>query len=54
MENGLTLQDLLKTYDCSSVAELAGYIDYLEEVKADHEYMKEKFKCFVNEIDKLY
>ena len=54
MENGMTMQDLLKTYDCSSVAELSEYITYLEEVKADYEYMKSKFKCFVDEIDKLY
>jgi hypothetical protein len=54
MANGITIEDLLKTYDCDSVAELSGYITYLEEVKADYEYMKEKFKSFVNEIDMLY
>lgn len=54
MANGITIEDLLKTYDCNSVAELAGYIDYLEEVKADYEYVKSKLKSFASEIDKLY
>ena len=54
MENGMSMQDLLNKYDCESVLELYGYIEYLEGVKEDHEYMKERFKSFVNEIDELY
>ena len=54
MENEMALQNLLQKYDCYSVTDLAGYIEYLEDVKADYEYIKSKFKCFVDEIDKLY
>ena len=54
MDNELTIQDLFKVYECDSVTDLFGYIAYLEDVKADYEYMKEKFKCFVAEIDQLY
>jgi hypothetical protein len=54
MANGITIEDLLKAYDCDSVAELSGYITYLEEVKADYEYMKTKFKSLAAEIDNLY
>lgn len=54
MNNKLTLQDLLNTHDFESIEDVIGYIDYLEEVQADYEYLKEKFKNLIDEIDKLY
>lgn len=54
MGDELTIQDLLKKYDCNDVAELYGYIEYLEDVKADYEYLKSRFRYFVDEMDKLY
>ena len=54
MKNDLMLQDLLNAYGFNSLRELEEYIDYLEEVKLDYEYIKSKLKCLTNEIDKLY
>ncbi len=54
MENKMTLEDLLKLHDFETVEELSEYIGYLEDVKADYEYIKSRFRYFVNEMDKLY
>lgn len=61
MENKFTLQDLLKLYNCDSIESLAKYIDFLETevegymmelliAKEEHEHMKYKFKCLINDI----
>ena len=54
MKRDITLDELLKLHEFNSAVELSEYIGYLEDVKADYEYLKSKIKSIAGEIDKLY
>ena len=54
MRGDMTLEELLRLQGCDTVRDLFGYINYLEDVKADYEYLKSKLKCLVGEIHQLY
>lgn len=50
----VTLDDILQKYEFKTASELWNYIDYLENVKADYELLKEKVNSLKILMDQLY
>lgn len=48
------LQWIFDIHDCQNGSELFGYIKYLEDIKADYEFLKSEVLKLASVVEKLY